>query len=142
MPTATRADRFTQTQKTPVFYSDFLNSFSVHPLTNVLAMTTNQASVRQAIKNLVLTNLGDRPFENQIGTNTRASMFEQDDLLTTDSLESNISYAIKNFEPRANLLGVQVTPNTDGNSLQIDIVFSLINNPTPVALQLVLQRVR
>jgi len=142
MPLPTRADRNTVAQKTPTYYSDFLDNFIRHPVTNALAVATNAAAVIQAIKNLVNTNLEDRPFEPLVGTNTRASLFEPNDFIASDSLTTNITYAINTYEKRANLISVVVTPSADQNSLYIAITFSLINNPTPISFNMILKRVR
>ena len=83
MATTSRADKFTQTQKKQVLFSDFLDNFDRVPFNNQLAKVTNENSVRQSITNLVLTNYGERLFQPNVGGNVNDSLFEFADAITT-----------------------------------------------------------
>jgi hypothetical protein len=71
-----RADAISQTQKKIETYSDFSNSFSKHPITKELVTVKNEDSIRQAFKNLILTNIGERPFNPFFGSNVNRTLFE------------------------------------------------------------------
>jgi len=137
-----RADKFTQLNKKQELFSDFLNNLDLVPFNHQLAKVTNENSVRQAVKNIVLTNFGERLFQPGIGGNVNKSLFGLADEVTASNLNFDIKNAIKNNEPRANVLSVKVFPSPDKNSFIIDIIFSVINSQTPIALNLVLRRVR
>ena len=139
---STRADRFTATQKKPELFSDFLNSFVVNPFSNQIAKVTNENSISQSIRNLVLTNLGERLFQPLVGGNINRSLFEPLDSITADNLEFDIRNTIKNNETRANLLAVTVSPDEQNNQFIVNIVFSTINNPNAINLNVILKRVR
>jgi len=138
----TKADTLTQTKKQLEYYSDFLDSFAVSPYSGSLAKTTNENSVKQAIKNLILTNLGERFFSPNIGTNVNKSLFEPNDLVTVLDLQLYIENTVKYYEPRVSELYVNITPSVDELYLVINIVFYIINNPVPIDLTLNLKRVR
>lgn len=138
----TRADRYTQTQKQREIYSDFLDSFAVSPVNGSLAKVTNEASVRQSVKNLVLTNMGERLFQPYVGTNVRGSLFEPNDILTSVNLKSYIETTLKNNEPRAQRVQVTVEPTEDAHYLYINIVFYVINATDPTSVSIKLRRVR
>jgi phage baseplate assembly protein W len=153
----TRADTLTTTLKKQEYFSDFLNSFAFSPIGNNLGKVTNEHSIKQSLKNLIFTNLGERLFQPNIGSNVFNSLFEpniySDDTVanTKDSyknyfpgstIEFNIKNTIKFNEPRVNLLEVNVTPTDNDNSLQVNIIFCLINNPEPITLNFLLKRVR
>ena len=53
-----------------VIYSDFDNQFITNPITKSLNKKTNR-DVKQAVKNLILTDYYERPFEPNIGCNIR-----------------------------------------------------------------------
>jgi predicted component of type VI protein secretion system len=58
-------------------------------------------------------------------------------------LNETIGTTIKNFEPRCNLLSVNISNMADDtNSVNISITFSVINIQTPITLNVVLSRVR
>lgn len=142
MATISRADRFTQTQKSINIYSDFLDDFSAHPITGDISRVTNEQSIKQSIRNLVMTNYGERLFQPTIGSNILGSLFEFNDLTTASDLQFYISETIRNNEPRASLESVNVTETPDSNYVKIDILFSIINSQTIQTLNLILKRVR
>lgn len=138
----TRADRFTQLQKVPDLFSDFLDDLTPHPITKDLTRIRNDAAVRQSIKNLVLTNYNERPFQPNIGSNVNRSLFEPNDLFLQDELESSIRRTIEANEPRATVINVEAIPQSDGFTVSINIVFSIINSMQPQSLDIILRRVR
>lgn len=136
-----RADKFTQTQKQE-YFSDFLNNFDNHPVNNTLARVINENSVKQSIRNLILTNFGERLYQPTIGSDITKSLFEPNDVVTAENITFFIKNTIKQNEPRAVLLEVNVYPNPDRNLFDVNLVFSLINNNIPVSLNVILKRVR
>ena len=69
-------------------------------------------------------------------------LFENFTPATEQILKDLIKTAIKNFEPRAEVLDVKVFGNPDQNSVALTIIFSVINKSEPVTLELTLNRVR
>jgi len=139
----TRAQAITQTQKKVETYSDFTNNFIKHPVTNELITIKNEDSVRQAFKNLILTNIGERFFNPFFGSNVNRTLFENFGPFIIEDINRYITMAAKQFEKRINLLNVSVTDNSDKNGISINVVFAMINNPTvPINVSIFLKRVR
>lgn len=138
----TRADTLTGSTKKTEYFSDFLDNFDKSPFGNQLAKVTNEKAVSQSIKNLILTNLGERPFQPNIGSDVTTLLFEPNFSDTTDLVEKLIRNCIEVNEPRAILQEIIFPEQTDEHSLEITIVYQVINNPEPVNLTLVLKRVR
>ena len=139
----TRADTITSSGKKPELYSDFLNSFAATPFGNQLGRAINEQSVSQSIRNIILTNLGERFFAPYFGASVYNSLFELDTVINTSSLELNIQNALKNSEPRANIIEINVNIDYQNqNDILINIVYNLINNINPINLSVVLKRVR
>jgi uncharacterized protein len=138
---ATRADKYTQTQKQE-WFSDFLNNFDNHPINHSLTKVANERSVSQSIKNLILTDLGERLFQPTIGSDIRKTLFDPNDIVTAENITFFIKSTVRQNEPRATLLDVIVTANPDGNSFSVSVVYSLINNNVPITINLLLKRVR
>lgn len=138
----TRADTLTGSTKKTEYFSDFMDNFDKSPFGNQLAKVTNEKSVSQSIKNLILTNLGERPFQPNIGSDVTTLLFEPNFSDTTDLVEKLIRNCIEVNEPRAILQEIIFPEQTDEHSLEITIVYQVINNPEPVNLTLVLKRVR
>ncbi len=124
------------------FFSDFTRNLDQVPGRGDPSRIINENAVKQSIRNLVLTDRGERLMQPTIGCDIRGSLFENIDANTILILEENIKTTIKTFEPRCNLRDVEVLANTDNNDLQVTIVFSVINTTTTSSLTIDLNRVR
>lgn len=124
------------------FYSDLLVNFNAHPETGYLARSTDAAAIKRALRNLILTNKGERLYQPKIGCNIRRVLFEDVSNVTSDMIKTYITDAVNDHEPRVKLIDVVVDPNETNNSYSISIVYEIINNSVPQALSLTLYRVR
>lgn len=165
----TRADTLTQTAKKQELFSDFLNSFSVSPFSGQLALSKNEKAVSQSIRNLILTNFGERLFNPNFGSDVYKTLFEPNFTEDLNLLEQRIRFSIENFEPRAILeevivrssektdfsmnpeyaaleqeaiLNAYVMPEDSSHAVEVTIMFRTINNITPITLTVLLKRVR
>ena len=88
---------------------------------------TDAASVKQAIKNLLLTNKFEKPYRPNFGANLSGLLFElmSDDV--GEEMIDNIKKTIQRYEPRAKVLGVKVTATPDYNSVSATIEFRIIS---------------
>lgn len=135
--------KYTLTEKQQEYYSDFMINFDLNPITGYLAKLTNEDSVKQALKNLVLTNRGERFYNSFIGSRVSSLLFEPMDSVTQTSIENEIRETILNNEPRVELIDIKAIPDFDNNAYNIKIIFSLINKLSePQELNIVLKRVR
>lgn len=125
-----------------ILYSDFHKDLALLPGRGDLARTVNENSVRESIKNILLTDRGERLFQPLLGSDIRATLFENATPITSIILRDKISDTLRAYEPRANLLDVEVTGDIDTNALRINVVFSVINNETPQTLSIDIDRVR
>lgn len=139
---STRADRYTQLDKIPDLFGDFMSDLMPHPISKDLVRLKNDYSIRQSIKNLVLTNYGERPFQPNIGSGVNRSLFEPNDDFLADNIETSIRRTIESNEPRVYLIDVTVLSAQDQNNISINIVFSIINSMQPQSLDVILRRVR
>lgn len=123
-------------------YSDLDLTFNRLPVTNDVALSYDEQAVVRAVRNLLLTNFYERPFQPDIGSNLNTILFEPVNNLTASHLSNDIENVINNFEPRAKINSVVVSPNSDQNSFTARISFYVGNNTTPTAVNLFLQRSR
>ena len=138
----TRAEAITGNNTRKIeFFSDFLNSFAKTPYGNQLGRVTNEQTVNQALRNLIMTNLGERLFQPNIGSSVYESLFEPNLSEHLSLLETYIENTIINNEPRVNAQEISVT-SVDENSIEIKIIYNLINNQTPLTFAFLLKRVR
>jgi phage baseplate assembly protein W len=138
-----RADKYSLEQKKTEIYTDFLNSFEQNPLTGALARVTNEESVKQALKNIVLTNIGERFYDSNKGSKIKQSLFELYDPSTIEIIRIQLGEAIAAYEPRAIIQDIRLQEDLDNNGYYITLVFSIINIPDQTfSLDLSIQRVR
>lgn len=139
-------DKQTITLKKKEVYSDFLINFDLNPVTGNLAKVTNEESIKQALRNLLLTDEGERFYHTKKGSRIKQVLFEPASPITIEKIKILVREAILNYEPRVELHEVDVADedamNLDTNSYRIKVVFSTINIPNPIDLELSLKRVR
>ena len=123
-------------------FSDLDMSFTAHPITGFLSRKTNRLAVRQSVKNLILTETYERPYKPLLGCGIRNYLFEPFTPITRKLMEDSIKETIDNFEPRANLIAVQVEEYEETHTLTVSIAFMIQNDPEPVVLDVILERVR
>ena len=87
------------------------------------------AAVKQAVKNLLLTNFGEKPFNPRFGGNLNAFLFRLDTEFDELEIEDSVAQAIANFEPRAILRNVKATLLSDQNSVNVKVIFQVVNVP-------------
>jgi len=134
--------RVTRTGLVETVYSDFKTGFSVHPVKGDLTLNTNEDSVKRSIRNILLTNFYERPFQPLFGGNITSLLFENFTSSTLATTKQVVATAIKNYEPRAILHDIVLSGNPDSNELSVKIVFSTKNRTEPDVLDVILERVR
>tara|TARA_X000001316_G_C922465_1_gene37960 strand:- start:13320 stop:13724 length:405 start_codon:yes stop_codon:yes gene_type:complete len=123
-------------------YKDFDLSFTFNPLTGDIGSKTDVNAINQSIRNLINTNFYERPFKPEMGSNIRAILFEQADVITTLDLKQSITEVITNYEPRVTLQDVIIQDEPDKNAYNISIIY-LINGQNNVAqFDTILKRLR
>ena len=122
-------------------FSDFNNSMATKG-DGDLAKTVDEFAVAQSIKNLILTDKMERPFQPTLGCDIRKSLFENFTPQTITVAKQRIAETIGQYEPRAEIINIEASPDEDNNALNMTIIFSLINSDVEQTLGLVLERIR
>ena len=123
-------------------FTDFNNSFAFLPSTGDLALKKDVESVKQSIKNLVLTDKVERLMQPNIGCKIRSLLFENFTPQSKMVAKQTIGETIDQFEPRANIINIEISFAPDNNSMYVSILFNLINNEQVQNLDLELERIR
>ena len=135
-------DRFDQASTKFQVYSDFLNDLTPHPVVKDVVRYTNEDSVNRSIRNLLLTNKGERPYQPNLGTDIRKLLFEPMGSSTASLLSKFIEETIRQYEPRAKVLNIQVTSFEEQNAYVVNLQYLIINRQEPVNLSVTLNRAR
>lgn len=129
-------------QNKDIIYSDLDLTFNIHPVKQDLVMSINEKAVIRSVRNLVLTNHYERPFQSEIGSNVKKMLFEPITSLTENYVQREIYNVVTTFEPRAKNVFVQVKGYPDENALRANIVFYIENSTAPVVVDMLLERSR
>ena len=138
MPTIHTKPLSTNTRR----WADLDLDFTAHPVTKDIVLKKDVEAVKRSIRNLILTNRYDRPFQPNIDGGVTRHLFELSTPHTIHNIESAIRNCISNYEPRAEVLDVFVTGDLDNNGFQVSLSFRVINVPDPVTVELFLERLR
>jgi phage baseplate assembly protein W len=122
-------------------YSDLDLTFAIKGNKDVFKKN-DAAAVKQAVKNLLLTNFGEKPFNPRFGGNLNAFLFNLDTEFDELEIEDSVAQAIANFEPRAILRRVRATLLPDQNSVNVKVVFQVVNVQETQELSINLARLR
>jgi phage baseplate assembly protein W len=123
-------------------YKDLDLNFNIHPVKKDLVKSTGERAVINSIKNLVSTNHYEKPFNPSFGSNLRRLLFENADKFTSSLIEREITEVITNFEPRARVRSVIVSPTTDLNGFNVELEFFIVNQTDPLTITFFLERIR
>ena len=124
-------------------YSDLdLRDPFISPMTKDVMTLRDIAAVKNAVRNLVLTNFYEAPFDPFRGGNIRALLFENANSYTQIAINKEITRVLIEHEPRVNVTSVDVIDNSDINAYQITINFNIIALNVEAALNFYLERLR
>jgi phage baseplate assembly protein W len=127
--------------KTRIF-TDLDFNFAVHPYSTDVTRKYDEEAIKQSVKALVMTDNYERPFHPEIGSQVSHLLFENFSPLTVSMIETSITNTITNFEPRVQLIRVNVLPNDSNNALYVTIIFKIVNTEKPLTIDFTLQRTR
>ena len=123
-------------------YSDIDLTFNRQPGKGDVALRYDEQAVIASVRNLLLTNFYERPFQPELGSNINSLLFENISPITAIIIETEIQNVLDNFEPRATISDISVTAQEDQNAFFARVTFFIGNNTTPTAVNLLLQRDR
>jgi phage baseplate assembly protein W len=123
-------------------YKDLDLNFRAHPITKDVVKRTGNASIIGALRNLILTNTYEKPFQPTFGSRVRGLLFEDVSFVTANLLQSEIQETIQRFEPRVSVDAIRVQANPEQNRYDITLRFFINNLQAPVTVNFFLEKVR
>jgi len=111
-------------------FRDISLSFKRHPITNDITTLKNEDAIKKSVINLIRTRIGERFFNDLLGTSVGDTLFELS-TFDNDVLREEVISLLKNFEPRIDLTNVFVEGQDDTNSLFIQVEYDITGLPLP-----------
>lgn len=123
-------------------FSDLNLKMIIHPQKRDIIPLKGEAAVKNSIKNLLLTNFHERPFNSTLGGNLRGLLFEPADTITKIALENGVKAVLENHEPRIDNVNVIVTSHQNDSEYRITVVFSIKATDEVADVEINLRRLR
>ena len=124
-------------------FKDVSMSFQVNPLNSDLIGLKNENAIARSVRNIVFTLPGEKFFDENFGSRISATLFENIDDISAGLINDEIRQSINRYEPRVELIDVEVSPDFDNNQFDVLIVYNIIGaDVSPQELQFALQSTR
>jgi phage baseplate assembly protein W len=133
---------FTPRTKKTNLYADFRKDLAISPLSGDITLLKDEDAVKDALKNLLLTDRGERLMQPDLGGGIKELLFENMTPAVLTLIKDRVEECVKTTEPRAELVSVQVSSNIDDNFVGVKIVFYVRNVEQPITLDVILERTR
>jgi uncharacterized protein len=127
--------------KTSRSFIDLDAAFTLNPISRDVAVKTDEAAIRGALRNLIFTRHYERPFQPDLGCQLSNLLFENMDPLTLILAEKIIGDTITKYEPRVSVTQVQVS-NQEDNNMFISVEYIIKNTQQPAIFTTTFSRVR
>ena len=118
-------------QRVSKSFKDISMSFKFNPLSGDLITLKNENAIARAVRNIVSTTPGEKLFDPDFGSSVSEILFENVDDITAISIEDEIKNCLANYEPRVELIDVNVDPNFDENQFYVIISYRIIGVDIP-----------
>ena len=136
------ATQSNESKRSAKIYRDLDLDFQANSATKDIQKITDIEAVKRSVRNLINLNHYEKPFHPEIGSNLRAMLFENMTPQMNHLITKQIELLIANYEPRARLVTVRTLPQFDRNAYAVTINFQVVNSPTPVVVETLLERLR
>ena len=123
-------------------YKDLDFTFKQNPNTNDVGIKKDNASISQSVLNILRTNHGERPFNHNFGANLRAYLFENMTNITAANMSTSINTALKNSEPRIEVLNTNIQAKADENEVFITVTGKVISTNEVIDVATTIERLR
>lgn len=133
---------FTPQTKKINLYSDFKKDLEINLLTDDLAVTRDEDAVKEAMRNLILTDRGERLMQPYLGAGLKELLFENLTPATLELIKDRVQTTLEIYEPRADIIDVTAAGSLDENEVYVNVRFYINNREQPITLDVILERTR
>ena len=99
--------------------------FIPHPVSGDIIPLKGTDAIKRSLRNLMLTGQYERLFQPNLGANLKQLLFEPINPLTELSIQIAIKDVINAFEPRVQIVKLQVVVDPDENGYNVSLVFAI-----------------
>ena len=110
-------------------FRDFSLTFEKNAVTNDLLSLKNEDAIKASVKNIVLYNFFEKPFNPAFGGNIIGLLFENYTTGLALEIEERIADAIEVYEPRVSVYRTDATFEDDRNEMNIRVKYVILGSP-------------
>ena len=107
-------------------FRDFSLTFEKNAVTNDILSLKNEAAIKESVKNIVLYNFYEKPFDPFFGGNILGLLFENSTPTMVLEVNNRIEQSIEIHEPRVTAVSVQVQFEEDRNEMNCEIQYLIL----------------
>jgi len=123
-------------------YIDISPNFIPHPISGDIGVLTNEEAVKQALRNMIWTNFGEKPYKPKYGGNIKGYLFKKINFLDKEVIKQNLLDLIKKYEPRVINVKADVDLRNEAQTIVINLFYTIVSISVEQELNIVLTRVR
>lgn len=117
-------------------FADIPMFFTRNSFTNDLNVKKDLTAIRESIKNIVLTNKGERAFDYDFGGNIYALLFENLDRVELYGFKIQLANMISMYEPRVNVNEIYFDFGIHDIDITIEYSIVYINTKDKITIKL------
>ena len=110
-------------------FRDFSLTFEKNAVTNDVLSLTNESAIKAAVKNIVLYNFYEKPFDPLFGGNILGLLFENASPELENDLTERLIDAVNLHEPRVAVIDVLTKWEENRNQLDVSIEYVILGIP-------------
>jgi len=107
-------------------------TFEKNAVTNDILSLKNEDAIKASVKNIVLYNFFEKPFDPAFGGNIIGLLFENYTTGLATEIEVRIQDAIDIYEPRVVVTDVDASFTEDRNDMQVRVKYVILGTPPTV----------
>jgi phage baseplate assembly protein W len=122
-------------------WKDLDLNFSPHPATEDLTFLIDASAIKRSVRNLLLTNKGEKLFKPAFGSDITAMLFENMDVVSVSFIKDSIINLLGTHEPR--IVTTKISLSNTGNNFSVRIEYYMISNPEELqVVETLMERIR
>jgi len=125
-----------------VYFMDIMKTGKDYTGKKDISILTNEQAVLEAVMNILNTEPGTRVMNPEFGCNLEKFLFDSIDPITGIYIKEEIEKALNTFEQRIENLVVDVIPDEDNNTFEINIYFNMKVLKTQQNVSFTLDKIR
>mgnify|MGYP001408694523 CR=1 FL=1 len=110
-------------------FRDFSLTFEKNAVTNDVLALNNEAAIKASVKNIVLYNFFEKPFDPAFGGNIIGLLFENYVPANATKIKRRLEEVIDIYEPRVAVYEVKVKFEENRNALDVSIAYVIMGIP-------------